>query len=65
MATGHLECKRNGHSYHWSWYCGDRVCDVCIKHETRTHCSCGWPGNVRSREAGAAPVRLPRLQKAD
>jgi hypothetical protein len=51
MATGHLECRKNGHAYHWSWYCGDRVCDVCIKHETLSHCSCGLNESARRREA--------------
>jgi hypothetical protein len=50
MATGQTKCRGNGHTYHWSWYCGDRVCDVCIKHENRTHCDCGWSESVRRKE---------------
>jgi len=51
MATGQPKCWGNGHTYHWSWYCRDRVCDVCIKHENRTHCDCGWPDSVRRKES--------------
>lgn len=54
MATGSLECRKNGHAYHWSWYCLDRVCDVCLKHETRGDCPCGWPGSVEGREDSRA-----------
>ena len=64
MANGHPECRRNGHSYHWSWYCGDRVCDVCIKHETLTHCQCGWPGSAGRKELGSLPAGTVLLQKA-
>jgi len=63
MATGHTECRRNGHDYHWSWYCGDRVCDVCIKHETRIHCSCGWPESVSRKESGSVPAEAVLLQE--
>jgi hypothetical protein len=56
MATGYRECRKNGHDYRWSWYCSDRVCDVCIKHESGSHCSCGWPDSVRGREdSGIGP----------
>jgi hypothetical protein len=54
MATGQTKCRGNGHTYHWSWYCGDRVCDVCIKHENRTQCDCGWPEGVRRKESNEA-----------
>jgi hypothetical protein len=54
MATGQTKCRGNGHTYHWSWYCGDRVCDVCIKHENRTYCDCGWPESVRRKESNEA-----------
>jgi hypothetical protein len=63
MATGHIECRRNGHDYHWSWYCGDRVCDVCIKHETRVHCSCGWPESVSGKESGSVQAGTVLLQE--
>jgi hypothetical protein len=63
MAIEHTECRRNGHSYHWSWYCGDRVCDVCIKHETRIHCSCGWPESVREKESGSVQAGTVLLQE--
>jgi hypothetical protein len=63
MTTAHPECRRNGHAYHWSWYCGDRVCDLCIKHETRTHCPCGWPEGVRRKESGSATAGTVLLQK--
>ncbi len=63
MTTGHTECRRNGHDYHWSWYCGDRVCDVCIKHETRIHCTCGWPESVSRKESGSVPAETLLLQE--
>ncbi len=50
MTAGRLECRKKGHDYHWSWYCLDRVCDVCLKHETRGDCPCGWPESVGGRE---------------
>ena len=63
MPTGHSECRRNGHAYHWSWYCGDRVCDVCIKHENRIHCPCGWPDSVRGEKSGSVPAGAVLLQE--
>ena len=63
MANAHPECRRNGHAYHWSWYCGDRVCDLCIKLEPRTHCPCVWPEGVRRKESGSATAGTVLLQK--
>jgi len=58
VATGYRECRKNGHEFRWSWYCSDRVCDVCIKHETLSHCCCGWPDSVGGRDnSGTGPVK--------
>ena len=34
------------HEYHWSRYCGAKVCD-CGDHEGLARCYCGWPSGEK------------------